>query len=91
MHTAIPKLAPQVQNQIAAVVLFGDTKNKQSNHMIKGFPTDKLEIFCNAGDKVCFGSLTITEAHRQYTPNVAAAEQFLEAHIKAARKQIGNV
>jgi cutinase len=59
MHRAIEALDKSVQDRIAGVVLFGDTKNKQDGDRIKNFPPDKVKIFCNQDDGVCGGGLNV--------------------------------
>lgn len=73
MSNSVSQLSSEVQEQIKGVVLFGYTKNKQNGGRIPNFPTDKTNIFCNQGDEVCNGSLTITAAHFGYG-SVAAGE-----------------
>jgi cutinase len=66
MHAAIPLLPPQIQSQLIAGVLFGDTQNKQSKASIKGFPSTKLKTFCAKDDGVCNGSLNVNAGHVSY-------------------------
>jgi cutinase len=68
MSNSVSQLSSTVQDQIKGVVLFGYTKNKQNGGRIPNFPTDKTKVFCNTGDEVCNGSLTITAAHFGYGP-----------------------
>ncbi|KAL3464512.1 cutinase precursor [Aspergillus heterothallicus] len=77
MHGAISSLSSTIQNQIRGVVLFGDTRNKQDNEQIPGFPTNKTKIYCALGDLVCEGTLIITAAHFTYIVNVPDAVSFL--------------
>ena len=63
MHAAIPLLPPQIQSQLIAGVLFGDTKNKQTRATIKGFPSNKLKSFCAQDDGVCNGGLNVNVGH----------------------------
>jgi cutinase len=66
MHAAIPLLPPQIQSQLVAGVLFGDTQNKQTKATIKGFPSAKLKTFCASDDGVCNGGLTVNAGHVSY-------------------------
>jgi cutinase len=84
MSAAIPMLTAAQQAKIAGVVLFGDTRYKQDNHQIPGFPTSKTLIYCNAGDGVCDGSLEVTLGHLAYTGDVPGAAAFLQKQITAA-------
>lgn len=81
---AIPTLKGNVRDQVKGVVLFGYTKNKQNNGGIPGFPSDRLEVFCNQGDMVCSGTLILMAPHFAYT-SVARGEasQFLIKKIGA--------
>lgn len=81
MHGAISKLPSNLQDRIAGVVLFGDTRNKQDNGQIPNFPREKVKIFCKSGDMVCQGTLTITMSHFMYSGDVPAAVNFLSQRI----------
>ncbi|KAF2397500.1 cutinase-domain-containing protein [Trichodelitschia bisporula] len=86
MHAAIPQLKENVRQQIAAVVLFGDTRAKQTGRTIKGLDASKYKIFCNNDtDAVCKGTLSITQAHFGYAPFVPEATAFLKERIAAAK------
>jgi cutinase len=67
-------------------VLYGDTKNKQSNGQIEGFPKDKLLSLCEKDDGVCWGGLSVTAGHLVYTTNgdQARSAQWLKGKIDAA-------
>jgi cutinase len=73
MHRAIEALDKSVQDKIAGVTLFGDTKNKQDGGRIKNFPPEKVKIFCNQDDGVCGGGLNVcissTETQDRHTDN----------------------
>lgn len=77
VHRVVEDLDPAVQNQIAGVVTFGDTQNKQDNGQIKGFPPAKTKVICNPGDAVCVGTLTILPPHLDYTRRADEAVDFL--------------
>lgn len=82
---AVPKLTATVRNQIKGIVLFGYTQNEQNNGGIPSYPQANLKVFCNTGDAVCDGTLTITPAHLAYESVAAGpAPQFLESKIGAA-------
>lgn len=59
MHRSIEALPKTIQDRIAGVVLFGDTKNKQDGGRIKNFPPEKVKIYCNPDDGVCGGALMV--------------------------------
>jgi cutinase len=84
-HRAIEDLPAAVQDQIAGVVLFGDTQNLQDRGQIPNFPADKVTIFCNRGDLVCSGQLIVTAAHLAYIGDTGPAADFLVEQINAAR------
>lgn len=66
MAAAISDLNSGVRDKVVGTVLFGYTKNQQNRGAIPNYPSDRLEVFCAAGDLVCTGSLTITAAHLSY-------------------------
>ena len=88
MHNAIPLLSAEVKKQLIAGVLFGDTRNKQTNASIQGFPKEDLLVVCTKDDGVCWGR-TPTNGHLVYTQNgdVDRAANFLGQKIEAARKR----
>jgi cutinase len=65
-HRVVEALPKNIQDRIAGVVLYGDTKNKQDGGKIKNFPADKVKIFCNANDGVCGGGLNVNAGHLAY-------------------------
>jgi Cutinase len=86
MHEAIPKLDQSVKDQIAAAVMFGDTRNKQDKGQIPTFPPEKTKIFCNQGDDVCDNKIraSLLGAHLKYHPSVPEALNFLRVNINTA-------
>ncbi|KAK4118688.1 carbohydrate esterase family 5 protein [Parathielavia appendiculata] len=85
MAAAISGLSSTIQNQIKGVVLFGYTRNKQNGGKIPNFPADKVKVFCNTGDLVCDGTLTVTYAHFGYGPAASGeAPRFLIQKINNA-------
>ncbi|KAK3297170.1 cutinase-domain-containing protein [Chaetomium fimeti] len=85
MSNSLGQLPSEVQDQVKGVVLFGYTKNAQNRGSIPDFPDDKLKVFCNAGDRVCTGSLIVAAPHFAYG-RVAASEapEFLKQKIESA-------
>lgn len=83
-HRAIESLDPAVQNQIAGVILYGDTQNLQDKAQIPGFDKAKTKIICAPGDAVCVGTLMILPAHLSYGLNADEGAQFLVQKAKAA-------
>lgn len=86
MHNVISSLPPELHTQIAGGVLWGDTKNKQFDGMIKGFPKEKVLIWCTPDDGVCWGKLDITAGHLAYTKNgdEARSVAWMKGKIDAA-------
>jgi hypothetical protein len=81
----ISGLSSSVRDQVVGTVLFGYTKNLQNAGRIPNYPTDRLKVFCNTGDLVCYGTLTITAAHLSYGPAAATtAPAFLISKVTTA-------
>ena len=57
--------------------MFGDTRYKQSNGTLVGYPSERLKIICNEGDLVCNGTLIVTAAHTEYAARAPEAADFL--------------
>ena len=66
MMNAVKESPKQVQDKIVGVVLFGYTKNKQTNSGIPGFPKSRVAVYCSKGDGVCKGTLAVTGGHFSY-------------------------
>lgn len=82
MSNAISELSSTIQNQVKGVVLFGYTKNIQNLGRIPGFARDRTEVYCNASDAVCWGTLYITPAHFLYTTDSSiAAPRWLARQV----------
>lgn len=67
MVASIRRLSSTIKNQIAGVVLYGNTRNAQENGKIPNFPTDRVETICALTDGVCYGTLTVTAGHLSYS------------------------
>lgn len=80
----MPDLPQATRNQIAGIVTFGDTFNAQDNGRIRNYPPERTRIFCNIGDLVCVGTLTVTAAHLAYVDEADDAATFLRGRITAA-------
>lgn len=87
-HRAIEDLPANVQDQIAGVVLYGDTQKQQDDDQIPNFPANKVKIICQPGDAVCLGSLVITPAHLTYGRRADEGVQFLTTQIQGAQAKI---
>jgi cutinase len=69
---------------IAGVDLFGYTKNQQNRGGIPNFPAEKTKVFCNPGDLVCSGTLTLLAPHFLYTSSARGdGADFLAQRINA--------
>jgi len=66
MMNAVKESSKDVQARILGVVLFGYTKNKQTNSGIPGFPQNRVAVYCSKGDGVCKGTLAVTAGHFSY-------------------------
>jgi cutinase len=87
-HRAIEELDSSVQDQIAGVVLYGDTQKAQDRDQIPNFPKNKVKIICQPGDAVCIGTLSVLPAHLTYGVRVNEGVQFLTQQIRAAQTKI---
>jgi cutinase len=83
MVNAVSKLDPSIQERVAGVVLYGNTRNKQEGGKIPDFPAEKAKTYCNASDGVCGGALLVTAGHLTYTRDVSSAVQYLQGQISA--------
>jgi len=84
MVASVRRLSAAVKNQIAGVVLYGNTRNRQENGKIPDFPSEKALTFCNISDGVCGGGLVVTAGHLTYTRDVPEAVTYLRGRITAA-------
>lgn len=79
---SIRDLNPTIRGKIAGVIVFGYTKNTQNNGRIPNYPADRLRVFCNEGDAVCEGELSITIPHLLYLNEARRdAPEFLVEQI----------
>ncbi|KAI1851250.1 hypothetical protein JX265_001634 [Neoarthrinium moseri] len=81
VHRSIEKASSSVVAKIAAAVTFGDTQKKQDGGAIPNISASKTKIFCNNGDRVCEGTLIITDAHTDYTSSVSPAVSFIQSKV----------
>lgn len=84
MTAGVKRLSDAVKAQVAGVVLYGNTRNRQEKGKIPDFPPEKALTFCNASDGVCGGALLVTAGHLTYTADVGKAVDFLAERIAAA-------
>jgi len=83
MVNAVSKLDASVQERVAGVVLYGNTRNRQEGGKIPNFPPEKAKTYCNASDGVCGGALLVTAGHLTYTRDVGEAVEYLQGQISA--------
>lgn len=87
-HRGIEGLPANVKEQIAGVVLYGDTQKLQDRNQIPNFPKEKVKIICQPGDAVCLGTLAVLPAHLTYGVRANEGVQFLTAQIKGTQAKI---
>jgi cutinase len=84
VHAAFDGLSSSIKDQVAGIVLFGDTRNLQEHGRIAGYSPEKTLIICQPLDLVCAGTLIITPAHVTYPLRVPEAVDFMDARVLAA-------
>lgn len=87
-HRAIEDLAPAVKEQIAGVVLYGDSQRVQDNNRIPNFPANKVLQICQPGDLICQGTDIVLPPHLTYTVRVPEGVAFLTQKIRGAQAKI---
>jgi len=90
----VPKLDAKVKNQIAGIVVFGDTYQVKDKALIPTYPKEKFLAFCSTTDLVCHDATAsnpvILPAHILYYTDVPEATKFLKKMITAAQASSGN-
>ncbi|MBE3041770.1 cutinase family protein [Candidatus Bathyarchaeota archaeon] len=92
MGNALTQLASEsgIHDQVAGVVLFGYTKNKENGGKIADFPEEKTRVYCETGDLVCYGILFTLPSHFMYPDDAAiAAPIFLRGRVDVAKQAGG--
>jgi cutinase len=86
MHNVVSILPQEVKAKTIAGVLFGDTKNAQSNSQIENYPVDQVAIWCAENDGVCWGGLQLSAGHFVYMRDNSdiAAFDYLKPKIDKA-------
>jgi len=87
-HRAIEELDAGVKEQIAGVVLYGDTQKQQDRNQIPNFPAEKVKIICQPGDAVCLGQLLVLPAHLTYGSRANEGVQFLVQQVRSTQAKI---
>jgi cutinase len=75
--------ADVIDKRLAAVLLFGDTQYKQTNHSIPGLAAEKWKIYCSKNDGTCGGQITLNGEHISYQGDAGAGAQWLAERVKA--------
>ncbi|TKX20949.1 cutinase-like protein 8 [Elsinoe australis] len=83
IHGLAKKLSTTVQNKVAGLITFGDTRNGEDGGKIPPFPAAKVKIYCLADDGVCGPVLDVTAAHSNYAQFFPDAVNFLAGRIGA--------
>jgi cutinase len=74
-HNCVAYAEEAIKSRVKGVVVFGDPFNGAP---IKGFPSERLKIFCNAGDGVCDGKFAISAAHMSYGGTIGEATKAMQ-------------
>ncbi|KAI8959390.1 carbohydrate esterase family 5 protein [Daldinia sp. FL1419] len=81
VHRSIESASASVRNQIYAAVTYGDTQKAQDGGEIPNFDASKTLILCHDGDKVCEGTLIVTDAHHEYHDLAPDAVDFIISKV----------
>jgi cutinase len=86
MHGVVGQLPTNVKRRVVGGVLFGDTMYDKNDGRIPDYPKGDVKIFCDRDDRLCSGSLSMSNAHFVYLVNddVSKALQFLQGKISRA-------
>lgn len=83
VHGIAKGLSPAVQDQVAGLVTFGDTRNGEDAGHIPPFPDEKVKIICLPLDGVCGELLIPNLEHLEYFPFFEDGAKFLISRIGA--------
>ena len=80
---------PEIQNQVAGVVLFGYSKAYEYHDEIPDFPPEKTRSYCDTGDEICRGRIRVVlPAHFNYLDDaLIAAPIFLRGRVDVAKRK----
>ncbi|KAI1472157.1 carbohydrate esterase family 5 protein [Daldinia caldariorum] len=81
VHRSIESATAAVKNRIYAAVTYGDTQKAQDGGKIPNFDASKTLILCHDGDKVCDGTLIVTDAHHEYHDLAPDAVAFIAGKV----------
>ncbi|KAI2627145.1 carbohydrate esterase family 5 protein [Xylaria nigripes] len=81
VHAAAKRVTPAVADRVVAVVTFGDTRKAQDKGYIPGIEQSRVLILCHRKDKVCHGTLLISDAHYHYHDLAPQAVEFIVSKL----------
>lgn len=81
VHRSIESATVEVKNRIFAAVTFGDTQKAQDGGQVPNFDASKTLILCHDGDRVCDGTLIVTDAHSDYHDLAPEAVDFIVSKV----------
>ncbi|KAI1407882.1 carbohydrate esterase family 5 protein [Hypoxylon sp. FL1857] len=81
VHRSVESASTSVKNSIYAIVTFGDTQKAQDGGQVPNFDPSKTLILCHDGDKVCDGTLIVTDAHLGYHDLSPEAVDFIVSKV----------
>ncbi|KAI1800223.1 carbohydrate esterase family 5 protein [Daldinia bambusicola] len=81
VHRSIESASAAVRNRIYAAVTYGDTQKAQDGGKIPNLDASKSLILCHDGDKVCDGTLIVTDAHHEYHDLAPDAVAFIAGKV----------
>ncbi|GAP86676.2 putative cutinase [Rosellinia necatrix] len=81
VHAASRRLSAAVRARVAAAVTFGDTRKQQDGGAVPGIDASRTLILCHTGDRVCEGTLIITDAHHDYEDLSPTAVNFIASKV----------
>ncbi|KAI2463883.1 carbohydrate esterase family 5 protein [Annulohypoxylon bovei var. microspora] len=81
VHRSVESAETSVKDRIYAAVTFGDTQKAQDDGQVPDFDVSKTLILCHDGDKVCDGTLIVTDAHHEYHDLAPEAVDFIVSKV----------
>ncbi|OTA92212.1 carbohydrate esterase family 5 protein [Hypoxylon sp. CO27-5] len=81
VHRSVESASNSVKDRIYAIVTFGDTQKAQDGGQVPNFDPSKTLILCHDGDKVCEGTLIVTDAHHEYHDLAPEAVDFIVSKV----------
>ncbi|KAI1137650.1 carbohydrate esterase family 5 protein [Hypoxylon sp. FL0543] len=81
VHRSVEAASTDVKDRIYAIVTFGDTQKAQDGGQVPNFDPSKTLILCHDGDKVCEGTLIVTDAHHEYHDLSPEAVDFIVSKL----------